>query len=412
MKTKIYEPSEIAKKSYFDIVNATSRITVLEGAIRSSKTYTANMAKIKRHTMLPPCDILVSGATSGSVARNVIAEWARVLGAWRFRTKKDGKDEYLHINYPGLSDKKYYVRGAAKINDADQIQGATYGDWLGDEITLHHQKFTDMASSRLSLPFSSATWTTNPDGPLHYIKTEWLDNKLLNDGGKITVNHFSLDDNPSLTDEYKESLRLSYSGVFYDRYVLGKWVKAEGLVYPNFDRNRHVVKSVPKRYDKLTVSVDAGTLNACVFLLSGSIGDKRYFLDEYYHDGRKDGQKTNAQYRQDMEEFFAKNGISRSVQIVIDPSAADLKLELLNSGFDVVGANNNVLKGIQKCSSLISRESIFILDRCKHTIDEFLMYAWDEKKSLLTGKDEVIKQHDHCMDAFRYAVCTIQGGLT
>lgn len=411
MKTKIYEPSKVAKRSYWSIVNGSAKISLLEGAVRSSKTYTSNSAALRRIQNIPACDVLVSGTTSGSVARNVVAEWIRILGRWRFTNRKDGKDEYMTINYPGLSNKKFYVRGSSKANDADQIQGATYGFWLGDEITNCHETFVNMADSRLSLPFSTAAWSTNPDSPLHYIKEKWRDNVDFIEKDIIKTFHFTLDDNPSLTEEYKEGLRLRNHGVFYDRYILGKWVKAEGLVYPNFDEKRHVVDEVPKRYEKLTVGVDAGSLNPCVFLLAGKIGNRWYFLDEMYHDGRKDKQKTNVQYVADMDSFFQRNGLSKGIQVVIDPSAADLKLELLNHGYDVVGANNAVLRGIQKVSSLISSDNLIVHRKCKNLIYEKSSYSWDEKKSILSGKDEVKKEHDHCSDAERYIINTELGGL-
>ena len=413
--TKIYEPSPVAKYAYNAIISRTAKIIAMEGAVRSSKSYTSDMAFLSMLMHKPRRNVLVSGFTSGSVAKNVIAEWKQRLGAWRFKNHKVDKDEYMTIDYKGLSQHKFYIRGGGKESDYRQIQGATFGDWYGDEITNHTKSFIDMALSRLSLEGAQAVWTMNPDGPKHFVKVDYLESHEMlktNDKGfsVLKVIHFDLDDNPSLSQEYKDGLKASYSGVFYDRYILGKWVKAEGLIYSMFDDNIHVVDKTPTRFDKVRVAVDHGTQNATVFLLCGEVKGKTYIIDEYSHCGREEGQKTNAQYAKEMAKFFKTNGLTKKIKIIVDPAAADFKLELRNNGFTVVNAKNNVLDGIRKVSSLLNQGLLFIHKRCTGLIDEFAMYSWDTK---LTdkGKDQPLKEFDHRMDALRYFVMTKIGGM-
>jgi PBSX family phage terminase large subunit len=199
---------------------------------------------------LPPCDVLISGYSISSVARNVMAEWKKMLDPndrGYFRNMRDEKDDYLVIEnpeFPGFYGKKFYIRGAGKEHDFKQIQGSTLGYWLADELTRHTKSFVDMAITRLSPAFAKAIWTTNPDSPHHFVKKDILDKKELfkvgEDGTALFKRWtFFLDDNPSLTDDYKDSLRRVHTGVFYKRNVLSMWVMAEGAIYDGFDETIH-----------------------------------------------------------------------------------------------------------------------------------------------------------------------------
>ena len=418
-KRGIFRPSSKSKLAYR--LSTRCRFLILEGAVRSSKSYTLNDAFLDRVQTLPDCNILVSGHSSSAVSRNVIAEWKKAIGSDRFKTVKTDKDEYLLIDFKGLKGKKFYLRGAAKANDFEQIQGSTFGAWYPDEITRHHESFWDMALTRLSLDYSFGMGSLNPDNPYHWFKERFLDKEELytedeNGYSQYKKVHFVLDDNPSLSDEYKESLKSSFSGVFYDRYILGKWVKAEGLVYPHFDPNRHIIpyEKIPNKMDELRVALDYGTQNACTFGFYGRIGKDWIKINEYYHSGRDSGkQKTNAQYKDDLITFFKENNIPLTTKVIVDPSAAGFKADLRQRRnqsdieFKVNNASNKVAKGIQYLSTLIGNDNYYISDRCIETKKEYATYSWDAKKQ----KDEPIKENDHCMDADRYAVYTVFGSM-
>jgi len=415
-ESDVFEPSAKSKLAYSSIMNRTAKMTLLEGAIRSSKSFTSDMASLHRISTLPACNVMLSGNTTASVARNVVGEWRKTLGSWRFKMNKEGRDEFMSINYKGLSDKKFYVVGGGKANDADKIKGITLGYWYADELTEQVKSFTDMAYSRLSLPYSQCVATTNPDNPFHYVKENYVDNQELINKGLLNVFSFDLDDNPSLTEEYKDSLKAQYKGVFYDRYILGKWVKAEGLVYPHFDPNRHIIpyEKIPNKMDELRVALDYGTQNACTFGFYGRIGKDWIKINEYYHSGRDSGkQKTNAQYKDDLITFFKENNIPLTTKVIVDPSAAGFKADLRQRRnqsdieFKVNNASNKVAKGIQYLSTLIGNDNYYISDRCIETKKEYATYSWDAKKQ----KDEPIKENDHCMDADRYAVYTVFGSM-
>lgn len=419
IKKKIYKPSAKSIKAYRSFPLA--KYTLLEGAVRSSKSYTANFLAIKHIQTLPDCDILISGYTISSVARNVLSEWKKIIDPYNrdlFSTVKTDKDEYLKINWRGLRGKKFYIRGGGTEADFKQIQGSTFGFWYCDEATRHVESFIDMAISRLSLDYSKAIWTLNPESPFHYIKKRFIDDEnkyeIEEDGFRLFQRfHYNLDDNSSLSKRIIDEYKKQYQGVFYDRYILGKWAIAEGLIYSHFDEETHTYWEREKPdMKKYYITVDYGTQNPCVFLKMGIVnhritGEPSYRCDdEYYYCGRDEmKQKTDSQYGDDMDEFTEH----KFPTVYCDPSAASFIAELRSRGYRVILAENAVDDGIRLQSRIISDGKYYINKRCVNTIREYAQYAWDKKRGERTGIDTPIKINDHCKDAERYFFSTFVG---
>ena len=422
-KKKIYKPSKKSKEVWRSFHLA--KYTILEGAVRSSKSYTANALAIKHIQSIPDCDVMISGYTISSVARNVLAEWKTLIdpnNSGIFRTVKTDKDEYLKINWRGLAGKKFYIRGGGTEADYKQIQGSTFGFWYADEVTRHAESFIDMAISRMSLDFSKAIWTLNPDSPFHFVKKRFIDDeekyKVQEDGYRLFQRfHYNLTDNASLSRRVIDEYKTQWSGVFYDRYILGKWAIAEGLIYTVFIEEEHTywTDDRPTLQDYY-VTVDYGTQNPCVFLKMGIAFAPRtrevtyYCDDEYYYCGRdevKKGnfQKTDSQYADDMDTF---TNYTYPV-VYVDPSAASFIAELRGRGYAVIAADNSVDDGIRLQSRMISDGKYYINKRCINTITEYAQYSWDKKKAEKTGIDAPIKINDHCKDAERYFFSTYVG---
>ena len=221
----------------------------------------------------------------------------------------------------------------------------------------------------------------------------------------------SMADNLSLTDDTKRRYENLYAdGVFYERYILGLWKKAEGLVYPMFNENTHVVAEgthsdvtqgvtdKPRYY----ISIDYGTVNPCSMGLWAVYKNSAIRIDEYYHDARKaKRQKTDEEYYAALEKLAGDKTIER---VIVDPSAASFKETIRRHGrFFVRDAVNDVIDGIRIVSLLLKSEKILFSDNCKDSISEFGMYAWDEK----AGGDKVWKEFDHAMDDIRYFCNTV-----
>lgn len=416
---KIYTPSPKAQEVYrmmYDVPQI-----LLEGAIRSSKTFTMNIAFLKRLERLPPCNVLVSGATMSSVTRNVVADWKNLIGDKKFINHTAGKDDYMEINHGLLKGKKFYVRGACKESDEKNIRGATFGAWYADELTLHAKSFYDMGTSRLSMPYSFFMATTNPDTPTHYVKKTILDNDDLKKISKYTgfpliyTWKFYLDDNSSLTEQIKEQYRARYKGVFYNRFILGEWCIADGIVYEMFDVNDHVV-DYPQKIDYRVIGVDYGTHNPTVFLDIGIRKNPRtYSIErEFFYDGVYEmKQKSPSELVTDFIDFIGNRNYKR---VFVDPSALGFIIELKNrtSGLDIVDeetiirAKNTVVGGIQVIQDMLYKKELKVHRSCTHTIGEFHSYSWS-KTNALTGRDDVEKVNDHCMDALRYPAFTLFG---
>ena len=197
-----------------------------------------------------------------------------------------------------------------------------------------------------------------------------------------------------------------YTGVFFKRYILGRWVVAEGVIYDMFDEEKHVISSLENLTgDNYYVSCDYGTQNATVFLLwCKDTAGKWVCCREYYYSGRdEESQKTDSEYADDLEKWL---GGIKPVKVVIDPSAASFITELKKRGYNVKKAKNDVLDGIRYVASLLALGKIAIYKGCKNTIKEFVSYTWDAKAAE-RGEDKPVKQWDHCADAVRYFLYTI-----
>jgi PBSX family phage terminase large subunit len=271
-----------------------------------------------------------------------------------------------------------------------------------DELTLFTEDFFSMLLSRLSEPKAKLFGTTNPDSPNHWIKTNYIDRQ---DELDLFIMQFLIEDNTTLDSSYVESLKKEYVGVFYNRFILGLWVIAEGLVYPMFDLERHVVTecSEPKdEYFEYYISIDYGTVNPCSMGLWRLERDRAIKVKELYFDSKKKKrQATDEEYYRMLEELAGDKLISC---VIVDPSAASFIETVRRHGrFSVRKANNDVLDGIRVTGTLIQNNKVFIHKSCENTIREFGVYRWDDK----ANEDRVIKEFDHAMDETRYICNTI-----
>ncbi len=414
----VLKPSAIARRVFRERHLAKYRL--LEGPVRSAKSFTANDLAIQEIQELPACNVLISGYSISSVTRNVLAEWKKIIdpkSKGLFRIIKKDKDEYLHINWRGLRDKKFYLRGGGKENDADSIQGATFGYWLADELTKHKKSFVDMARTRLTPDYAKAVWTTNPDSPFHFVKSEIIDNEILTKEDEtgwslLKIYTYVIDDNPSLSKKVLNELKNMFVGVFYKRFILGLWVLASGAIYDFFeDKEPYIIDNdIPLHANSWIYAIDYGTKNPCVFLKAGRNLQSNpgiWIDDEYCWDSAKEGkQKTDEEYTNDFIKFVGNDTPSK---IIVDPSAASfiLCLKRVFPG-KVNEANNDVLDGIRTTSVMLKSNRCVIRKRCKTLISEFFNYVWDEKAGE-QGEDKPVKKFDHALDALRYLLHTLFG---
>lgn len=376
---------------------------VCDGSVRAGKTIIMSFSYILwAMEYFNFQNFIMAGKTIGSFRRNVLFLLKIILRLRGFKIKDHRSDNMLMVRDRRNGKVNYfYIFGGKDESSQDLIQGLTAAGSFFDEVTLMPQSFVNQAVARCSVTGAKLWFNCNPDGPYHWFYLEYL--LKLKEKNLFNL-HFTMDDNPSLTEEVKERYKRMFSGIFYKRYILGLWVVAEGIIYDMFSRSRHIVDALKYTFEKYYVSVDYGTQNATVFLLWGLRNGKWYCIKEYYYSGRDTGiQKTDSQYSNDLKEFL---GTIKVTAIIVDPSAASFIAQLKKDGFKVKKAKNDVVDGIRHVSNLLSESKIFFDKRLRNTLKEFASYIWDEKAAD-NGEDKPIKQMDHAMDAVRYFCYTI-----
>lgn len=376
---------------------------IADGAIRSGKTLVMSLSYVLwAMESFNMQNFGMCGKTIGSFRRNVLALLKLMLRSRGYKVKDHRADNLIVVTRKGVSN-NFYIFGGKDESSQDLIQGITLAGCFFDEVALMPESFVNQATGRCSVDGSKFWFNCNPAGPYHWFKVNWIDKRKEK---KLIYLHFTMDDNLSLSERIKERYKSMYSGVFYDRYILGKWKVAEGIIYDMFDKAKHMINELkdtmlPKYY----VSCDYGTQNATVFLLwQKKAKDGWICIDEYYYSGRdKEKQKTDGEYADDLEAFLGGIEIE---SVILDPSAASFKAELKKRGYHVKKAKNDVGNGIRFVGSMLKVGYIIFSNKCVETEKEFASYIWDEKASE-KGEDKPIKEHDHCMDAVRYFCYTI-----
>lgn len=302
----------------------------------------------------------------------------------------------------GKRTNTFYIYGGKDEASYQKIQGVTLAGVFLDEVALMPRSFVEQALARCSVDGRKYFFNCNPEGQTHWFYQEWI---LKADAHNALRLHFSMDDNPGLSEKIKEGYENTYSGVFYDRYVRGLWVTADGLVYDQFSETDCVLDEEPETNGDYFVSSDFGIQNATTFHLWRRIAgtDDWLCLKEYYYSGREERkQKTVSELVDDLQKML---GAVVPKQIIIDPSAAALKVEVRKRGYHAKDADNDVINGIAQVSTMLLQHRLKFMNTCKYTIAEFKTYAWDEKATE-RGEEKPIKESDHCMDSVRYFVKT------
>jgi PBSX family phage terminase large subunit len=389
----------------FRLVEQDKRINILDGSIRSSKTW----SMIPK--MLQLCDYevegqrIITGVSKQTIKQNILNDLFDLVG----------EDNYTYNSHSGdltLFDSKWIVIGAKDEGSEKYIRGLTAGIIYSDELSLMPKSFLLMLFGRMSPKNARFYATTNPDTPYHFLKEEILDNPDYQ--AHLYHLHFTLDDNPNLSEEYKVFVRNAYTGVWYDRYILGLWVIAAGAIYRDclteenyyIDETRPLGLTGQGGYVERTVSVDYGTGNAMVFGDIYDDGQVCWLEHEYYWDSRKKRQqKTDREYADDLVEFLGTD-LRQWPVIIVDPSAASFKAELRSRNIVVLDGKNDVDNGIRRVSTMLARNMLRIHKiNCPNTVRELGTYAWSKTLNA-NGKEQPSKVNDHSADMVRYFVET------
>lgn len=371
-------------------------VLIADGAVRSGKTMFMVIAFIDWAMQnFDRQRFAICGKTVDSTVKNIVMPYL-ALTYWKTKYKIQWRrTDKLLVVKRGNRENIFEVFGGRDESSYTLIQGRTLAGVLMDEVALMPRSFVDQACARCSVDGSRLWFNCNPDSPQHWFYTDWITQPEKHNALHL---HFFLEDNPSLSQKIIVRYKSMYTGVFYNRYILGEWCVAEGLVYDFGEDN--IVDEVPSN-GEYYISIDYGTLNPFSAGLWCVVGGNAVRIREYYYNGRKTAvQRTDEQYCDDIEELAKGYNIK---SIIVDPSAASFITALRKRGFRVQKANNDVLDGIRRTAVFLRDGKVKIHRSCVDSIAEFGLYRWNEKAS----KDEVVKENDHAMDDIRYFCNTI-----
>lgn len=385
------------------------RLNFLSGSVRSGKTY-ISLLKWALWIAEQPFDreFMMVGKTIGSLKRNCLNLLQTMVGEANFSYSANNKSALLFNHV-------IHLEGANDERSENKIRGMTLGGAYCDEITLYPQSFVSMLLSRLSVSGAKLWATCNPDTPTHYIKKEYLDNDNIID--KMVWN-FYLDDNIFLDAEYVEAVKREYSGVFYQRFILGQWVRAEGVIYTDFANNpsKFIIKELPKdakgkpiKFKQVTIGIDfGGNKSATTFVCTGITDGYKdlYVLENKYIKAQITPEDLDFMFVKFFKECESRYG---HIQYVFCDSAEQILIRGLwriaqkhKLRTTVGNAKKTPINDrIQTTMRMIAGGRFYILEHCKQVVDALRDSVWDEKRPderLDDGTTDI-----DTLDAFEYS---------
>ncbi len=372
---------------------------ICDGAIRSGKTLAMGLGFFLWATAtFRNQQFGVCGKTLTALRRNLLSEVLPRLRALGFHCEEKRSDSLLLVRRGGREN-RFYLYGGYDESSAALIQGVTLAGALFDEVALMPRSFVEQACARCSVAESRLWFNCNPEGPQHWFYREWV---LRAEERRALYLHFTMADNPALSERIRRRYEGAYSGAFYRRFVLGEWSAAQGLIYDFFEPESYCGDVPDEPWEKLRISVDYGTVNPTSFGLWARKAGTWYRVDEYYHDSKAEGrQKTDAEYLEELRRLAAGREIER---VIVDPSAASFIECVRRAGFRVSRADNSVSDGLRVTADLLKRRRIVICRNCGNCLREMAGYTWEKGGN---GRDAPHKERDHAMDEMRYFAMSV-----
>lgn len=377
---------------------------ICDGAVRSGKTSIMSLSFfLWAMGNFTGQAFAFCGKSVGAVERNIVHPLLQIQYLQKNFQIKYNRGGHVIVARRGLKENHFYLFGGKDESSYTLIQGITLAGVLLDEVALMPRSFVEQATARGSVSGAKLWFNCNPEGQEHWFRKEWI---LQPERHNALHLHFTMDDNPSLDEVTRKRYDTMYSGIFYQRYILGLWVMSEGLIYDMFDQTENLYREAPVDLEwsgVRTITCDYGTTNPSVFLDVYDYDGTLYIAREYRWDSREEHrQKTDKEYADDLISFMGKDWCT----VLVDPSAASFIAELRSRGVYVLQADNEVLDGIRRTAALLQSRKIKIHESCAGLVDELGTYIWDEKASM-RGEERPVKERDHGPDALRYFVNTL-----
>lgn len=382
---------------------------VAEGGKRGGKNVLITMAYCTILEKHPSKIHLIAGVSTATARLNILDCDGFGLKNYFEGRCREGvyqNRDCLYIK-TATGEKVVLISGGGKAGDEKLIKGNTYGTAYITEANECSKTFIQEVFDRtLSSPDRKIFHDLNPKAEAHWYYQDVLNfhEEKLKANPKYGLNygHFTIADNMSISDDQLRAVLSTYDrkSVWYARDILGLRKMAEGLVYPMFSREKHVVKGeIPySSRHRYYVSIDYGTVNPFAAGLwdYDPVSHKAIMIRELYYRGGSTNRTDNEGYYRMLKRLI---GDIKIEYIIIDPSASSM-VETIEkyAEYLVVRADNDVLNGIQDVTKFLNLGLLLFHESCKETFKEFNQYSWDEE----SGEDAVIKEFDHSMDMIRY----------
>ncbi|WP_142955254.1 PBSX family phage terminase large subunit [Enterococcus faecalis] len=374
-----------------ETINKDWFITLLHGAKRSGKTKINNdlflfelrrVRKIADEENIKEPMYILAGVSSSTIQKNILQE---LYNTYDIEPKFDKHGNFI------LFGVKVVQAYTGNIGGVGSIRGMTaYGAYINEASLAKQEVFAEIVS-RCSATGARILADTNPDNPEHWLKKEYIDNS----SKSIQSFHFGLDDNTFLSERYRTNIKVSTpSGMFYDRDIKGLWVSADGVVYKDFDANKHYIDSsdLPP-LAKYYCGVDWGYDHWGSIVVIGETEDGTAYLVE--------------EHASQYEEIDYWVGIAKEIQaryggripFYCDSARPEHVSRFVREGLNAINAFKARLSGVESVAKRFKTNRLYICrDKVKKFRDEIYQYIWNKK----TG--EPIKEFDDVLDSLRYAI--------
>lgn len=395
---------------------------ICDGSIRSGKTTVMSLSfVIWAMTRFNGENFALCGKTIQSLRRNVIKQLKLMLKSRGYTVIEHRSENYMTI-IRGDVENEFYLFGGKDEGSQDLIQGITLAGVFFDEVALMPESFVNQATGRCSVEGSKFWFNCNPEGPDHYIKTEWIDK--LTEKNLIRI-HFTMRDNPSLALNIIERYERMYKGVFYDRFILGLWVLASGIIFRYFAENDE-----PYLFDDDEIFDKKGKLKVAFSKVVmgidfGGNGSKTTLYLMGYLNSYKDLRGLEEDDLPVTEEIDAKAICDKFVEFygacikkygrvdwVFPDSASPTMINSLRSAAIEAGLPSRNIRGCRKnevadrprtIDMLFNTGRLKINRRCVNVRKAIAQLRWDEKKPNIP-EDKNIGNCNDWWDAFCYTL--------
>jgi PBSX family phage terminase large subunit len=384
----------------------TSKYVLYSGAFGAGKTLL--MCHVAIQTCLNNPKVLgFFGAQTVPMLRDtVVRTFLNEMDLYQDMLKKEGIDIKLEKRWrPSIMDYQFYNGSEIIFRSCDKpskFKSLNLDFFLLDEPVDIDEDVFLMLMGRLrgqNIKYDDRThrfgaMAGNPAGKMNWVYQHFFEHPT-DEYYKV---HTITKDNTFLPDDYIKSMYDRYDFEYARRYLEGQWGSFIGLVYKDFDYDKHVV-NLDSEKDKIKyyiAGVDVGYTNPTAMLSIGITDDNKALIVDEYYETEKTTDVT-------VEEIKAWNQKYDFRRIFVDPSAADWFNKADTQRLRVYEGDNDIDKGIAKCKSFFANDIIFIDKKCINLLKEIESYQYDKQRVQGNETEKPMKKNDHAVDAMRYA---------